>query len=321
MNKINSWQRSLRFIEAARGYLEAPEEYVRFFDVRINGKLRHLVTYQANEKGRSLRFLHTDFAQFLSTKYRQASSSYAYAKKKNILNCINRHLNGEVFLKTDIKSYFDSITYENMIKRIKKLRIDKNDFDAVALMTNACFYQGRLPLGFCSSPVLSDLYLVSLDRKHQKNKAVTYTRYADDFILSASGQCARENLIACRIQMEKDLDLLDLQLNRKKTYIRHLKSPGDAIHVLGLNIVRTGSEINRITVSDQYIRNTCMELCEWIGRQKLDTDTEYFSKLYGRISFIRQCSSDSYRKLQKMTKIKCGYDGLLTVKALKKNSD
>ena len=308
-------------MEAAKEYLEAPEEYVRFFDVRINGKLRHLVTYQANEKGRNLRFLHTDFAQFLSTKYRQASSSYAYAKKKNILNCVNRHLNGEMFLKTDIKSYFDSITYENMINRIKKLRIDKEDIDNVALIAKACFYQGRLPLGFCSSPVLSDLYLVSLDRKYQKDKAVTYTRYADDFILSASGQDARENLIACRIQMEKDLDLLDLQLNRKKTYIRHLKSTGDAIHVLGLNIVRTDSDTNRITVSDQYIRSTCMDLCEWICRPELDNDIEYFSRLFGRISFIRQCSSDSYKKLQKMTKIKCGYVGPLTAKALKKNND
>ena len=321
MNILNSWQRSLRYIDAAKGYLETPEEYVRFFDVRINGKLRHLVTYQFNEKGRSLRFLHTDFAQFLSTKYRRARSSYAYAKRKNILNCVNRHLKGEVFLKSDIKSYFDSITYENMMKRIEKLKINENDIDTVALMTKACFYQGRLPLGFCSSPVLSDLYLASFDYKYQKNKMVTYTRYADDFILSASGQDARENLIACRIQMEKDLDLLDLQLNRKKTYIRNLKYPGDAIHVLGLNIVRTESETNRVTISNQYIRKTCKDLCEWINRSEFENDDECFAKLYGKISFIKQCSDSSYKKLQKMIRIKSGYEGSLTAKELKRKSD
>ena len=92
MDKINSWQRSLLFLDAAKGYLQAPEEYVRFFDVNINGKLRHLVTYQASEKGARLRILHTNFAQFLSTKYRHAHSSYAYTKGKNILDCVNRHL-------------------------------------------------------------------------------------------------------------------------------------------------------------------------------------------------------------------------------------
>ena len=74
MNKFNSWQRCLMFIDAAEGYLQTPEDYIRFFDVTINGKLRHLVTYQPNEKGRSLRILHTNFSEFLSTKYRQAGT-------------------------------------------------------------------------------------------------------------------------------------------------------------------------------------------------------------------------------------------------------
>lgn len=317
MNRINSWQRSLLFLDAAKGYLQAPEEYVRFFDVNINGKLRHLVTYQASEKGARLRILHTNFAQFLSTKYRHAHSSYAYTKGKNILDCVNRHLQGEIFLKTDIHAYFDSITYENMIKRIKKLKIRKEDFEIVSLMTQACFYQGRLPLGFTSSPVLSDLYLVNLDRKYQADKTITYTRYADDFVVSASGPEARSNLVSFRLQMEKDLDMLDLQLNRKKTYLRHLKEPGDAIHVLGVNIVRSKTEVNRITISDQYVRETCKSLCAWINSPQLQNDQEFFSKLFGRISFIKQCSKSSYEKLQKMTRIKCGYEGPLTAKALK----
>ena len=317
MSNINSWQRCLLFIDAANGYLQAPEEYIRFFDVNINGKLRHLVTYQANEKGARLRILHTNFAQYLSTRYRRASSSYAYAKGKNILDCVKRHLQGEVFLKTDIHAYFDSITYENMTACISKLKLIREDMDTISLIAKACFYDGRLPLGFTSSPVLSDLYLVRLDRKYQKNKQLTYTRYADDFIISASGPDARVNLVAFRLQMEKDLDHLDLQLNRKKTYIRHLKNPGDAIHVLGVNIVRTDKMINRITISDRYVRDTCKALCAWIKNPQSDADQELFSKLYGRISFIKQCSKSSYDKLQKMTQIKCGYNGPLTAKALK----
>lgn len=316
MNKRNSWQRCLLYVDTANGYLQAPEEYIRFFDVNINGKLRHLVTYQANEKGRSLRILHTNFSEFLSNKYRHAQSSYAYAKGKNILDCVNRHLQSEVFLKTDIHTYFDSITCENMLKRIGMLRIRKEDMDTVSLLTKACFYQGKLPLGFTSSPVLSDLFLVTLDRKYQKKKSVIYTRYADDFIISASGPDARADLVAFRLQLEKDLDLLDLQINRKKTYIRHLKEPGAAIHVLGVNIVRMDTDTNRVTISDSYIRETCKLLCAWLEKDADEKNPEDFSKLFGRISFIKQCSQSSFEKLKKMTKVKCGYDGKFTSQAL-----
>ncbi len=214
-------------------------------------------------------------------------------------------------------AYFDSITYENMMKRIGKLRIKNEDMEMVSLLAKACFYQDRLPLGFTSSPVLSDLYLVTLDRKNQKNKQITYTRYADDFIISAAGPEANAAIAAFRLQIEKDLDALDLELNRKKTYLRQLKMPGDAIHVLGMNIVRTEDDANRITISDRYVRETCKVLCDWITNTASDKNPDEFARIYGRVCFIRQCSRSSYDKLRKMVKIKCGYNGLLSAKALK----
>ena len=172
MDKSKYWSNCLLDIESANGYLKAPEEYVRMFCVRINGKLRHLITYRLNEKGRALRNLHTNFAKFLGGSYKQARSSYAYRKGKNILDCVKRHLKSDIFLKTDIHAYFDSVTYANMIERIKTLRLGKAEADIVSLITEACFYEGRLPLGFTSSPVLSDLFLEPLDREYQKNGSV-----------------------------------------------------------------------------------------------------------------------------------------------------
>lgn len=229
-----------------------------------------------------------------------------------------QHLQGTVFLKTDIHGYFDSISEERMLKRIHRLRRVKEDWDTITLFTKASFYKGRLPIGFITSPVLSDLFLVTLDRKYKKNKNVTYTRYADDFIISASGEDAQKNLIAFRLQLEQDLGALDLELNRKKTYIRTLKSPGDAIHVLGLNIVKTETDTNRITISDRYVRKTCKNLCAWLnGDRMLDDPDAEFAKIYGQISFIRQCSTTSYTKLQRMTRVKCGYSGEWTAESLK----
>ena len=224
MDSISNWQKCLLFMDTAEGYVKNPDDYIRFFDVTINGKLRHLVTYRPDENGRELRILHAGIAKFLGQKYHQAKSSYAYAKRKSFIQCVNRHLQGEYFFKTDIHSYFDSITYENLIKRFSRLRVPKEDKEILSRQVKACFYENRLPLGFVSSPVISDFYLYSLDRKYQKNESVTYTRYADDFIVSASGPDARKALVEFRVQLEKDLEKLGLELNLKKTYIRDRKS-------------------------------------------------------------------------------------------------
>ena len=65
-----------------------------------------------------------------------------------------------------------------------------------------------------------------------------------------------------------------------------LKQEGDAIHLLGLNLVKTSGKDNRITVSDRYIRKTCMELCELIQEkdqiEKWERE-ERFCQVTGRI--------------------------------------
>ena len=154
-----------KFLDVAAEYVNSPEEYVRFFEVTINGKLRHLVTYKPDEKGKNLRKLHSNFAKLIESSYRHAHSSFAYKKGECFLSCVQCHLEGEYFLKTDIHSYFESITYDNMIKRIHRLRLHNADLNEINLITKACFYNRHLPLGFSSSPVLSDLFLSSLDRK------------------------------------------------------------------------------------------------------------------------------------------------------------
>ena len=318
MKNDRIWENVVKLTNVAEDYRTNPDKYVRRFQVTINGKLRHLVTYMPTEEGRALRTLHNAYAKYLRTRYRHARSSFAYTKGMNIQACVGCHLYGKVFLKTDIHSYFDSINYENMMKRIKRLREPEDRMVILARITQACFYEGRLPLGFTSSPVLSDFYLAALDRKYQKIEGITYTRYADDYIVSAYGRDAIVNLTAFLTVMEKDLASLGLELNRKKTYVRRLEKPGDSIHVLGVNIVRTDDERNRITVSDRYVRSVCRDLCDWITNENRElNDEESFLRLTGRISFIRNCSEGSFDKLRKMTRIKCGYDGPVTAKVLK----
>ncbi len=315
-----NWQLCLELLPFGDDYLLHPEDYVRTFDVTINGKLRHLKTYKADEKGWNLRRLHTAFSKYVSGRYVHARSSYAYVKKKGILDFVNRHLENDCFLKTDIHAYFDSIKEDDMVMRVRKLRMPGMDRDVIARLTRACFNEGTLPLGFTSSPVLSDLYLVSLDRKYQKNTDVTYTRYADDFLISASGPDALEKLSLFQTELREDLKALGLELNKKKTYYRQFLKPGDAIHVLGVNIVKTEGAKNRVTISDRYVRETSKALCAWLDKEPAVKTSEELSQICGKIGFIKYCSPDSFQKLEKMIRIKSGYSGALTMNALQESA-
>lgn len=308
-----------RLISVAEDYAVNEDAYLRHFVVVINGKRRKLATYANSEKGNALRELHTYVSKYIRGLYHQSPASFAYAKKKNIIDCVKIHKCSATFLKTDIHSYFDSITFDSAKCVLSGYKRYQKNEDKLNVMLKACFYNDRLPLGFVSSPVISDVFLVGLDRKYSKIKNVFYTRYADDFIISTNGENSVDTLEEVCKTLKEDLRKQGLVLNNRKTYIRTLRNAGDAIHLLGINLVKTEGAENRITVSDSYIRQTCMDLTDLFSfNGERDEKEELCNTVCGKIAFIQMCSMDSMNKLQKMTRVKCGYSGSLKTTAIRK---
>lgn len=296
------------YLAVVNQYIENPDDYVRSFNVRINGKLRKIITYQPNSKGKQLRSLHSLIASYITQNYTSSSNSYAYKKSFSVAACLNNHMENCVFLKTDIHSFFDSISYDVLNKKVCTL-LTPYYKKLISHLLKACFYNDRLPIGFVSSPVLSDLFLSSFDAAISNQfPSCVYTRYADDFILSMpASEDAEQMLLSAKHVMAELLALLGLSLNENKTYIRKLKIPGDAIHVLGLNIVYQEPGRNKLTVSDKYIREVSFSLCDLINRhsQKGDNiDKDEFIHVYGKAAYIIASSPSSAEKLRKMLSVK-----------------
>lgn len=310
-----------RYKKIANDYINEPEDYVKEHIVVINGKRRHIVTYASSDKGAALRQLHHWFKFFLSFIYEPADNSFAYRRGLNVKLCLNEHLENNTFLKTDIHSYFDSIQFDTLYNKI--CIHDGNKTSRKRLLRDilsACFHKGRLPIGFVSSPILSDIYLHELDTEMLNDETITYTRYADDIIVSVSDNAETGHLDMVRQKIIDQITPLGLELNTKKTYIRQLVQTGDAIHLLGLNLVKTDSHVNRITVSDQYIRETSKDLCSLIyghNNMKPADAISQFYKVSGRIQYILDSSESSGCKFRKLLKIKTGMDIDLSPKQLR----
>jgi hypothetical protein len=292
--------------ELAKNYISNPDTYVRVHSVKINGKLRNLRAYKDSPNGAALRLLHQKIAEFISSCYTSAESSFAYKKGCNILSCIKQHERSSTFLKSDIRAYFDSISYEKMWNKLKEISVFQENNELLSTILQACFYEDKLPLGFCSSPVLSDFYLTELDRKFEILPDVIYTRYADDFIISSTACNAEKILKQTREALWDEIENFGLDLNEKKTYIRALKTTGDSFHALGLNLVFIDKNKNRITVSDGYLRETCKLLAQYTQPNVEEEIPK--NVILGKINFIREASQESYQKFKKLVKIKLNKD-------------
>ena len=291
----------------AEKYVNDPDAYVRTFTVQINGKKRHIITYKADTNGAALRHFHTYVANLIPLCYESMPNSFAYKRGMGILPCLEQHLESNTFLKTDIHEFFNSINYEKLTDLVLEDSVCKRNKNLVKLTLKACFYEGHMPIGFVTSPVLSDLYLHKIDRHFLGKETVIYSRYADDFIISGNDNTG--NLQTVKSELTDMLLEYGLSLNKKKTYYRIIDKPGDAIHVLGLNLVNSAPAPNRITVSDKYIRETSKEICEYLCESKCMTfeEKEYRrAGVNGKIEFIRHCSASSYKKLDKMVRVKYG---------------
>ena len=290
-------------------YRKEPERFVTVARIRINGKYRKIVQYRKNADGRRLRSYHETMARYLHCVYESDPRSFAYKKGCSTLKCVNQHLGNDTFLKTDIHAFFDSVTCDAFMKLFLEFpRMKQKPKISFADAVSVCFFENSLPIGFVSSPVISDIYLNRFDQAiAEAYPSCAYTHYADDIIVSAQGEEAEQTLSAVRETIERELAERSLKVNEKKTYLRRLKNPGDAIHLLGLNLVRRENKRYEITVSDSFLRKTSMDFCDYVS-EKDEMDPEEreseFSRVFGRIGYITANSARSSEKLRKMLSVK-----------------
>ena len=303
------------------GYIRNPEKYVYQYVDFVNGKRRKIVTYRrSTTEGQQLEHLHRLFALALKSTYEPHQLSFAYQKEKNILMCLNEHIYSDTFLKADIHSYFDTISYELLLERIQDVsKCPKYRKSALKKIVAVCFYKGHLPIGFVSSPILSDIYLKDLDDRMSAIDNICYSRYADDFIISSSGDGAQEHLKCVKNQLQSELARHKLELNDKKTFEHSLKNDGDSIRLLGLNLIKSNELANRITVSHKCLVDTSKEIGFLLQNKDIIEPWEMrrrFTSVMGKVSFIMWASKESATKLQKLLKIKTGLTIELTYSSL-----
>lgn len=154
-----------------------------------------------------------------------------------------------------------------------------------------------LPLGFITSPLLSNIYLKEFDGvfygqlKQFGVSNLIYTRYADDLTVSFQWKAAEAPSFVDDIAQlaSKLLSRYGLQLNRQKTRSYNL-NVSNHVRVTGINITKDGASKRRLTVG----RSAKNELF-WRAMECIKTNDEAeIAYLKGMQAFILSVEKTGY---------------------------
>lgn len=178
------------------------------------------------------------FNGYFQEKVPLNNSAIAFRKNLSYLNLFEPHRKNYYFLRLDIKSFFHSVNTED-IKNIFKEYFEHDFIDEdkkqslVDAFLNIITYKipsdsenenfrdrKVLPIGFITSPVVSNIVFRKLDIQIQKfcsERNIIYTRYADDMLFSSNKDMSyihSENFIN---EINIILSQMNFKLNKKKT--------------------------------------------------------------------------------------------------------
>lgn len=166
----------LRFLLYARS---ESQRYTEFTLAKRRGGTRTILAPRED-----LKSLQCRLAEQLALAYSPRKVVYAFVKDRSIVHNAEQHLCHRHVLNVDFTDFFPSINFG----RVRGLFIHLNASPAAAtILAQICCHKGTLPQGAPTSPTISNMICLRMDRELlflAKKYHCRYTRYADDLTFS-----------------------------------------------------------------------------------------------------------------------------------------
>lgn len=188
-------------------------------------------------------------------KVQISDSATGFCKGKNVLDNVNLHKNNRFILCLDIENFFPSIPYAKVYNVFKSIGYSSH---LSHILTSLCTCKDILPQGAVTSPALSNIICIRLDKRIRNYVGkfnITYTRYADDLIFSSTS-----HRILFRIKKFVIAILRNegFKLNKSKTRVmgpcRQRKVTGLVISDNSVGIGRKRKRVLRATIH-HFVKN------------------------------------------------------------------
>lgn len=280
--------------------------YQQFYIPKANGKKR-LIENPVDP----LKKLQQKLAFYFSAVYFEWRPDCAHGfikaaadepKGRGIYSNALQHANNKWVFNLDLKDFFHSIT-RNQVRlffRQFPMRFTKN---AANCLAGICTYQGRLPMGAPTSPILSNLVCMKLDKKLMAISADhkwVYTRYADDLTFSGKKPFKKKHILAIRNILREE----GFIINEDKV---HKWKKGQLPEVTGLVLKNKKPDLKaeylealkRDIDTFHYLQSQPLKERKIFAHKQLDT---YKRSIIGQINFVGQVKGKEHKAYKKLSK-------------------
>ena len=232
-------------------------------------------------------------------------SNFLEYPNKSIITNAKAHVGKKFVLNLDINDFFGSITYKHIFKLFRGSPFNFPE-QLAAATSLLCTYNGKLPQGAPTSPVLSNLVFRKLDENifnFCQAFNITYTRYADDLTFSTNEPAfGITAMTTFKNQIEKYLSVGNFKLNEEKICLRTDKQKQIVTGIKvnkKLNLDRTYKKQVRAMLHD--CRKNGLEkaaekyFMKWRPNEKVDP-VKFLEILKGKLAFIESVEKWNNKK-------------------------
>jgi len=210
--------------------------------------------------------------------------SHAFEKQKGIITNAKIHRNKRFVLNIDLKDFFNSFHFGRVRGFFEKNRDFQLPTKVATIIAQLACYNGRLPQGAPSSPIITNLICQILDirlLKISKKYKLDYTRYADDLTFSTNNKSFLDNQEAFCAEISEEVKKAGFSINTKKTRLQFRDSKQTV----------TGLVVNKkLSVDRAYCRKTRAMAHKLYSTGEFEIDGQFgnIRQLEGRFAFIHQ---------------------------------
>lgn len=266
-------------------YVKGVEDLYTTFEIpKKNGGIREI-----NAPLEELKDIQTKLAEALykhkeKGRKKKNNISHAFERQKNIITNAKIHRNKRFVLNIDLEDFFESIHFGRVRGFFNKNGNFLLPIEVATVIAQISCYQGNLPQGAPSSPVITNLICEILDfriMKIAKKYKLHYTRYADDLTFSTNDKKFLNLQDKFYHEISKEIERAGFNINEKKTRLQYKDS----------RQVVTGLVVNKkINVNRVYYKET-RAMAHQLYKQgifEINGERATINQLEGRLSFINQ---------------------------------
>jgi RNA-directed DNA polymerase len=220
-------------------------------------------------------------------------SATGFREGKSIRDNAHSHRNKYAVYGVDLENFFHSVHQSRVYTAFVNLGFTQSVARAI---TAICCFEGRLPMGAPTSPMISNIVASRLDRRLEglaKVENVSYSRYADDLTLSFSSKSAMRIIPLVKEIIEEE----GFRINHAKEEIRYQNQRQMVTGLVvnqSVNVRKNDYKKLRAVLHNSYRYGVSSEMKKW-GADNLQ---QFRAQLLGHIEFIAMINKEKGERLR-----------------------